>query len=272
MNKLGLILLFVPITALLGIGSFVWNSRWEDRLNQERNVTETRLKGMRENMDAVQGELRRVQADLDRLRDSQSLRNEIEATRPMKSVVTDDALVPASATGLEKRLRQVEESLASTSFPGDDEFRVARADKVRLRQVLDEVREDERVEKAERQAKKERQRIEERVEKLIEPLRLNDVQVDEMNEILWEENVTRNALFAEMRGDDGGRFGGGDREAIGDAMTEIRDKKSTALQETLDPWQYEEYQKTESRGGRGGRRGRDQGNDENGGGGRRRRG
>ena len=129
--------------------------------------------------------------------------------------------------------------------------------------VLDVIDEKEQREEEARRLRREevmQERLAQRVARLGEELGLSPYQEQEMLTVLTTESAKRDACFTEMR-----ETGAWDRDAMREAMGELRQETMTSLGTVLTPDQLQRYEESEGdrgfgRGGfGGGRRNRDGG-------------
>ncbi len=200
---------------------------------------------------------------------------QLKNAAPTSRTASRSDMSEAAPAELESRLDRLEKALASGAAASgsgeiDEEFLAfASPSKEVFRNLLDEVREDEREEERRQRMEAEAESIRKRVEEMAGDLELNGGQIESMVDILVNESTARRDLFSSrMRG---GPPMGEEGRSMWEEMGKLREERDTALQNTLSDWQYEEYKKSERERERGwGRRGGggDRGGDRGGRGGR----
>jgi hypothetical protein len=247
MSKNFSLLLGLASTALVLAALFVAVTVLDTRMEGDRLEVIARLRTLEERLGRIEQTTRDVRQEV--------ARRPLESMRELASSPVS-APREAESPDVEGWMRNVEEKLdefASIPATRTDDPAVPRRD--RIREVVEEVREAERVQEEEERNERERALVAARVEGLRESLALSDVQVDDMTRILVDESVKRRTLFADARQ---GGFGGFTQAGMS-GFEQIRKETSDALSEVLQPWQLEKYQEAERGPGR--RRGGDRGGD-----------
>jgi gas vesicle protein len=127
------------------------------------------------------------------------------------------------------------------------------------RAIEDKEEREQQERDAERQAQRE-QRLDERMNEMADKLGLDQGQKNSLRTSLLERDEARGEFFESLRNGGGGFGAGMDRDGMRTAMEEITNKSNMAIQSSLSPAQYEQYQEEYSdsgfgRGGWGGGRG-----------------
>ena len=219
--------------------------------------------GPKKSYDEALGELRRQNDEL--LMRIAALESRPDAAPAVRAPVGDD--------GFKDEVRNWMASFEDESGQVPEAFVASVGD------ALDQIREQERLERQQEMADAQAQRLEERLNQLREELGLSQYQVDEMRTVLTEQDLKRAELFA-------GGWENVDRGAMRETMQTMREETDKALATILTPDQLEGYERSErqNRGGfggfgggrrggggggdRGGDRGGNRGGDGGGGGGR----
>lgn len=121
-----------------------------------------------------------------------------------------------------------------------------------VRVAMEQIREEESVERDREREDRNLARIDERLNELQTELGLDSVQMKSMREVMLVQSQKRSELFESMR------EGSMDRSEIRSQMGALRDETNTSLQGILTPMQFEDYEALEGDrgfGGRGGGRG-----------------
>lgn len=173
-------------------------------------------------------EVERLRAQADMLSQRLAALEERPATaEPQRRAVETEA--DATVRRLESQLRELVDALATPGAP------VPHALASSVREVYDDIQEEERAEREQRWADIRDAELTARMERYKTELSLDDYQAKEMRALLASEQDRREQLFRDAR--DGGSF-----TTLRDDMRTLRDETRTSLAQVLTEDQLERYE------------------------------
>lgn len=171
----------------------------------------------------------------------------LESQVAMQASKRESAVADTPQAAGQVDLAAIEQLLASLSKP--DQPAPAGLATMVERAIEDKETREREERDAERQADRE-QRLDERMTEMAEKIGMDAGQKESVRTALAERDQARGEFFETMR--NGGGFGAGmDRDSIRTSMEELTNKTNSAIQSSLSPVQYEQYQESYAESGMG---------------------